>query len=154
MNASEKRFWDKVDKSGDCWEWTGPKFIGYGKLWFNGVQSSAHRVALEVEGVDIPSGMLVCHHCDDKGCVNPDHLFIGTHKDNTADMFKKGRNKGWSLGGEHCPKAKLTEDNVREIRRIHIRRDKEYGANALAKRFGVGQRTILSVVARETWQSV
>ena len=85
------RFWNKVDKSGACWEWTASKDKdGYGLFHFNRKQVRAHRFAFGLD--NIPKGMAVCHTCDNPGCVNPDHLFLGTNLDNTQDMISKGRN--------------------------------------------------------------
>jgi len=88
----EKRVWTKVKKTESCWEWTASKNVhGYGIIKKDGRMHLAHRVLFELTGGKIPNGMQVLHHCDNPACVNPDHLFLGTHGDNMRDMFKKGR---------------------------------------------------------------
>lgn len=93
MTVSE-RFLGKADIGGadECWEWTKSKFKdGYGQFWLNRTNRLAHRVAYELFVGKIPEGMFVCHSCDCPPCVNPKHLFIGTHQDNTTDSVNKNR---------------------------------------------------------------
>lgn len=88
----KKRFLDKVDKSGDCWLWTGTlRKCGYGQIGFNGKVYRAHRVSYDIHNGEIPKGLIVCHTCDNPPCVNPAHLYAGTPMDNTTDMMLRGR---------------------------------------------------------------
>lgn len=89
------RFLSYVTKTKTCWLWTGAKIRrGYGRLCFKGCKTcAAHRVAHILFIGEIPAGMLVCHSCDNPSCVNPEHLWIGTHRDNFNDMIKKGRHR-------------------------------------------------------------
>ena len=112
-----QRFWDKVNKNAPngCWNWTATTVtrtgtVYYGRFSLNGKVVIAHRVAWELENGPIPEKMLVLHKCDNGLCVNPDHLFLGTQRDNMLDMYKKGRGKGM-LG-------RKMNDKTREALRI------------------------------------
>lgn len=103
MKTTLQRFTEKVNKTDNCWEWTA--YInrhGYGAIRFNGRATLAHRVSYELHNGPIPEGFLVCHHCDNPKCVNPGHLFIGTHQDNRNDCLKKGRFANGNTVKTHC----------------------------------------------------
>ena len=85
----------EYDTNGGCWLWAGSiGSYGYGRIERDGRQTGAHRRAWEVFRGPIPKGLILCHKCDVRACVNPDHIFLGTNKDNTADMWRKGRHPG------------------------------------------------------------
>jgi hypothetical protein len=114
----------------------------------------AHRVAYKLWIADIPENLFVCHHCDSPACVNPDHLFLGTAKDNTQDMIKKGRNTQHFINraGSNNGRAKLTDANVREIRKLYA--SKLFTHRELAKLFNISKTTIGSVLNQQLWQNV
>ena len=90
--TTQFEFWFRVDKRQDCWLWLGSvNNYGYGTLGHNKKVILAHRYAWEITNGAIPDGLLVCHSCDNPPCVNPDHLFLGTHTDNLNDCISKGR---------------------------------------------------------------
>ena len=141
------RFLSQVDKSGECWVWTGPVTEkGYGRFGVNNTRVRAHRYAYQHYVGDIGAGNLVCHKCDNPGCVNPDHLFVGLPSDNSADMVSKGR----QTKGEKNPQAKLSESQVVEIRRM-VREG--YGKPTIAAQFNISEVTVSDIVKR-TWRHV
>ena len=105
--AVADRFWDKVDRSGDCWNWTGALIsTGYGHLSVGvgetKTQVLAHRLSYVWRYGPIPDGFYVCHRCDNPKCVRPEHLFLGNQTDNMRDMAAKGRHVSHWRGITHC----------------------------------------------------
>src|SRR3990170_2373777 len=132
------RFWNKVNKTDTCWFWTGARNnMGYGQITlghrFEG-KGLAHRIAWELINGQLPNGAVLCHICDNPSCVRPDHMFLGTKADNSADMVSKGR----SICGEaHCF-AKLTKEQVINIRSECAKNQSKQ--RDIAKRFGVSEQ--------------
>ena len=89
------RFWEKVDKSSECWNWLGVKSKGYGQIKVNGKHRYAHRISWDLHYGVYLGNLDILHSCDNPSCVNPKHLSLGTHKENMADRDKKGRWKDW-----------------------------------------------------------
>lgn len=153
------RFWKRVDIEGpvhpvhgQCWLWTGDRLKnGYGRLSApRGIESLAHRLAWDLLVGPIPKDLCVLHKCDLPACVNPGHLFLGTNKDNTQDMYAKGR----GVLGETCVQSVLTEDDVRAIRARYRRYSHKDGCGAMAKEYGVGIVEIWRVVQGQRWGHV
>ena len=142
----EPVFWSRVDKSSGpdaCWPWTLARHNhGYGQMGFRGKVWYAHRLAWRFTHGTIPKGLHVLHRCDNRPCCNPDHLFLGTHRENLDDMVTKGR----SPRGASRWNARLTEAQVREI----LRRADER-TSALGHEFGVARQTVRDIIARTTW---
>jgi len=148
LRPLEERFWPKVNKTKSCWLWVaGVNRQGYGKFSLDGKTQRANRVSWEIHNDSIPDGLCVLHKCDNTSCVNPDHLFLGTNKDNTQDMLAKGRHSGPT--GELNRHAKLTEKEVLEIRRTRTS-----PPISLAAMFGISPRTVRDIVNLKTWRHI
>lgn len=140
-----------VDENG-CWLWTGwVQRNGYGCFKLGGRTGEfvrAHRLSWMVWRGPIPDGLLVCHRCDVRRCVNPDHLFLGTPRDNSVDAFEKGRLKiPTPLQGEQNSFAKLTSADVAAIR------TSTESSAALARRYGVDRSTVSVARRGLTWRT-
>ena len=152
MTTLKERFdekWIPVTESG-CWIWTGCcDKRGYGDIWTGkGRSRLAHRVSWELHNGPIPKGehygtICVCHRCDTPSCVNPLHLFLGTHQENIIDMFKKGR--GHKANGEKNNYSKLSDADV-----IAIRADGRV-QDEIAADYGVHQTTVSKILLRKSW---
>lgn len=166
--STESRFWSKVSQPSDeeCWPWlcsTNEK--GYGQFWLNRKYTIAHRLAWcltnDVDYFTLPKIIFICHDCDNPGCCNPDHLFVGDSRTNQIDAFMKKRRRfqqqtnldGSELfiaHGENNGMALLTDDKVREIRRLNG----SMSGAAIARRFGVSPGCVYGVLNGSRWAHV
>ncbi len=147
MTRHEECFWAKVEKTESCWFWKAAKNSwGYGAFTILPQRRmiGAHRLSYEMHFGIIPGDLQVCHKCDNPACVNPDHLFLGTVLDNRRDCVSKGR----QAYGEKNGRAKLTVQQVREIRAS------SESLRSIAKRYGVSQALISAIRSRKLWGHV
>lgn len=149
-----ERFWSKVDKRSqdECWPWKAcvrRKDEGYGAFFYCGTHHPSSRVAWILTSGDIGPKIEVCHTCDNPGCCNPKHLFLGTRKDNNDDKVSKKRH----VFGERVNTAKLTEPEVLEIKHLKIsgRRVPPGYKEEIASRFGIKRGTVTDIWNR-TWK--
>lgn len=148
-NITERFHKKYIVKENGCWMWEGStransKGVLYPRISKGKKDIGAHRFSYMMIHGEIKSGMYVCHKCDTPLCVNPDHLFIGTHKDNMADMVNKGRSHKGT--GEYANSSKLTNEQAKQIRSINL------SGSKLANLFGVSQATISRIIRKETYQ--
>lgn len=153
-DKSLSRFWTNYDKSGDCWDWRGNTIgYGYGRTKVKGKTVYAHRMAFELHhGQKLEPGEQVLHKCDRPICGNPDHLFVGTQLDNIRDMHQKDRQPALNWKGVRNGRAKLNEDQVREIRR-------RYATGGITmKQLGIEHGVTLGaigfIIRRKNWRHV
>lgn len=142
-----KAFWSKVKITPGCWEWTASQITnGYGVFRMasrRGLSQYPHRFSYLLHFGAFPEHLHVLHKCDNRLCVNPDHLFLGTHQDNVRDMVSKGRN--FKSRGESNPGAKLTKEQVQLIRqdsRTQV---------AIAKEYGISQPQVSYIKSGKQW---
>jgi len=130
------RFLDKIEKTETCWIWKAGLYKnGYGQFWKDGRQKSAHRCAFEIFKGNIRDGMCVCHTCDNPRCVNPEHLFLGSHKDNSQDASIKNR----TCKFDKNKWGKLTKDQSLECFRLY---ESGRSQTEIAKKFNIHQATV------------
>lgn len=136
----------KKDSVSGCWNWTASVDThGYGHMRADGKVRLAHRLSYEAHRGPIPKGMQVCHHCDNRTCLNPSHLFIGTWRDNMMDKLSKNRQSRTRQCGETNPRSKLTEADVRAIRSAT---DKQ---QAIADQYGLHRAYISLIRSGKRW---
>ncbi len=161
----DTRFWSHVEKGDSCWTWTGARCSsGYGQLRVEGRLVSSHRMAWMLSVGTIPGGLCVLHHCDNRSCVRPDHLFLGTRDDNTKDMDAKGRRRsprGASHGRQTKPERTARgEQNGRAIldsqRVIQIRRRARGGETvaSMARELGMSEGALRHIVKGRHWKHI
>lgn len=153
MERLETRFWEQVKKGPTCWNWLGTDFNGcqkYGYFSIHKKTMAAHRVAWILTHKFIPKGLHVLHHCDNRRCCNPKHLWTGTNLDNVKDKISKHRH-GF---GETASRAILTKKQVLEIRTAKCCRSgpNKLTDQMLATKYGISRRNIRSVRWGQTWK--
>lgn len=142
----------KVDDNG-CWIWQGELHNDYGRFYYQDKKWRAHRVSYEVFKESIPEGLFVCHSCDVRACINPEHLWVGTHQENMEDAFRKGR---IFKRPEQPPKprkqrkGKLNKEQVLEIKRLYA--TGEWTQKKIAEKFGVCRSNITLIINGYNWK--
>lgn len=148
-----ERFWGKVSKLPHplgCWVWTASLRTGYGAMKIDGRVYGTHRLSWLIHFGDIPDGLMVCHSCDNRTCVNPDHLFTGTAKDNATDMCDKGRHR--CPHGVRCHRAKINADDVKKIRKLAKNPSLSY--TDIGEMFGLDRSTVGAIARGQQWKHV
>lgn len=154
--SPESRFWKYVEikKESECWTWLGSKYRnGYGQFFKSPMKITAHRFSYELKHGEITNKTLVvCHTCDNRECVNPNHLFLATQKKNMEDMLSKGRQGVKARNGEINGRSKLTWKQVREIRFLF--ETKSQTVKELIQTFEISESQIRRIINNETWREV
>lgn len=146
---TRQRFFSKVRITPGCWLWQASGTRGYGVFGIDAKTTRlAHRVSWEIHNGPVPDDLWVLHRCDTPACVNPDHLWLGTHEDNMQDMAAKRRGRGGHPSGLRAYHAKLGADEVREIRRL---RDAGVRQREVAAQFGVHRSTVQDITTGKTY---
>lgn len=142
------RFWRFVEVRGEdeCWPWIGSLCDGYGMITFFYKRIKAHRVSVYLSGRLIPSGLSACHSCDNRKCVNPSHIWLGTNAENVADRDAKGRCRSRGQSGERNYKTTLTNEKVFEIRADN-RKHRE-----IALDFGISKASVSDIKRGKNWK--
>ncbi len=150
IKVAEKRFWEKVIKvEKGCWTWSkcrGKK--GYGTFRFNDRNYQAHVFSYIIHNGPVPEGKQINHHCDNRACVKPDHIYAGTAKENTRDMMDRGRHKCNPTKGENHPNSVFTNEQILYIRSSSKKQTE------LGKEFGVSLGVISNIIVKRTWKHI
>jgi hypothetical protein len=146
------RFWKYIEKKDGCWIWRGGlNSMGYGQFHIgNGKMALCHRLSWVVHRGPIDGDLCILHKCDNPKCVNPDHLFIGTMKDNMQDKANKKRNL--KNIGEYSCQHKLTDCEATEIRKLYKRATRNFNIQSLAKKYNIGQTTVWEILNGRAWK--
>lgn len=147
-DLKERLIDNSVRGENNCWLWQLSTNRGYGQIRVKDKMKKAHRVSYEEFIGPIPNGLLVRHVCNNTICLNPFHLLVGTHQDNSDDKLRANRQAKGADNG----RAKLTEDQVREIRRLY--ETGRYSYSELARMFNVSKTPIHHIVNRQTWRHI
>lgn len=148
-----KSFLSKIQKTdGGCWLWVGHKNKdGYGRMGTNQWTALAHRLSFAFHKQIEPGSSCVCHSCDNPSCVNPDHLWLGSIRDNNLDMDAKGRRRSRPRCGAENSNSKLKSEDVSDIKR---RLNSGMGLTEIARQYGVTKQAIYSIREGKTWKSI
>lgn len=148
----EKRFERHYERLSDeeCWTWRSSlSSAGYGRFRLDGKARIASRIAYEIANGPIPAGMCVLHSCDNRACVNPSHLRVGSHQENMDDRNSKGRASGGSLRGDRHPKSKISREQAELIRKIAG--EAAVSQKAIASMFGISQSVVSEIKNGKSW---
>jgi hypothetical protein len=143
--------WKHIDKrsENECWECNiGLNGLGYSRIQINGTRILSHRLAYQLTYGLIPDGLSVLHHCDNRKCCNPNHLFLGTYKDNSDDMISKGRRSDFSHNNNGM--SKLSQYKVNEIRELYL--TGKYTHKTLGKIYNINASTVGRIILKKTWR--
>lgn len=149
--SMENKFWSFVDKkdTNNCWEWKGILYKqGYGRFYHHSTsERKAHRISFIIHFGEILKEVVICHRCNNRKCVNPNHLYSGTHMDNMKDLQNSN-----ILKGENNPASKLTEDIILKIRNEY--KSKKISMYSMANKYDVSQTLISKIICGYVWKHV